>query len=228
NCIDLSSSDIESSVTLLKQACLDSGFFYVINHGIEEAFMEDVFYQSKRFFSLSTDEKMKLLKNEKHRGYTPIFDETLDREHQINGDYKEGYYIGIEVSESDPDAKHAFYGPNRWPSSDILPGWRETMERYHREALSVARAVSRLMALALGLNAEFFDQPQILAKPIALLRLLHYEGRVSEPDKGIYGAGAHSDYGLITLLATDNVPGLQICRNKEAFPQKWEDVPPLK
>lgn len=35
-------------------------------------------------------------------------------------------------------------------------------------------------------------------------------GRVSDPSKGIYGAGAHSDYGLITLLATDDVLGLQV------------------
>jgi isopenicillin N synthase-like dioxygenase len=35
-------------------------------------------------------------------------------------------------------------------------------------------------------------------------------GQVSNPSKGVYGAGAHSDYGLITLLATDDVVGLQV------------------
>ncbi|KAK8939541.1 hypothetical protein KSP40_PGU009937 [Platanthera guangdongensis] len=51
---------------------------------------------------------------------------------------------------------------------------------------------------------------------------------------GIYGCGAHSDYGLITLLATDDVVGLQvtweivICKDKDARPQIWEFVPPLK
>ncbi|GMP84830.1 hypothetical protein CsSME_00038202 [Camellia sinensis var. sinensis] len=68
----------------------------------------------------------------------------------------------------------------------------------------------------------------MLGKPIANLRLLHYEGRVSDPMKGIYGAGAHSDFGLITLLATDDVYGLQICKDKDAKPQKWEFVAPLK
>lgn len=34
----------------------------------------------------------------------------------ILGDYKEGYYVGIELSEDHPDAQKPFYGPNRWPS----------------------------------------------------------------------------------------------------------------
>ncbi|XP_039166149.1 1-aminocyclopropane-1-carboxylate oxidase-like isoform X3 [Eucalyptus grandis] len=170
NLIDLSSSDIRRSVSLLKQACLDSGFFYVINHGVSQELMEEVFVQSRRFFGLPLSEKMKLLRNEKHRGYTPLFDQVLDPANQINGDYKEGYYIGVEVPEDDPRAQKPHFGPNLWPS----------------------------------------------------------EGLVSDPFKGIYGAGAHSDFGFITLLATDDVPGLQICKNKDAKPLKWEYVQPMR
>ncbi|CAL5360500.1 unnamed protein product [Camellia sinensis] len=212
NCIDLSSPDILNSVSLLKQACLDSGFFYVINHGISQEFMDEVFYQSKSFFDLPVSEKMKVLRNKKHRGYTPPFDEHLDPVNQIHGDYKEGYYIGIEVPENDPDIGKLFYGPNVWPPSES----------------EVARAISRIIALALNLEVDFFDRQEMLGKPIANLRLLHYEGRVSNPMKGTYGAGAHSDFGLITLLATDDVFGLQICKDKDAKPQKWEFVAPLK
>ncbi|KAG8367345.1 hypothetical protein BUALT_Bualt16G0062500 [Buddleja alternifolia] len=209
-------------------ACLDSGFFYVTNHGIDEEFMDEVFSQSKRFFSLPMVEKMKLLRNEKNRGYTPVLDEHLDPVNQIHGDYKEGYYIGTEVSEDDPDALKPFSGPNIWPSADMLPTWRETMVRYHQAALEVARAVSRLIALALDLKLDFFDQPERLGRPLAILRLLHYEDRTSEPAKGIFGAGAHSDFGLITLLATDDNYGLQICKDRDAKPEIWEYVPPLK
>ncbi|GMP84828.1 hypothetical protein CsSME_00038200 [Camellia sinensis var. sinensis] len=190
--------------------------------------MDEVFNQSKSFFDLPVSEKMKVLRNKKHRGYTPLFNELLDPVNQIHGDYKEGYYIGIEVPENDPDIEKPLYGPNVWPPSDILPGWRETMEKYHREALEVAKAISRIIALALNLEVDFFDRQEMLGKPIANLRLLHYEGRVSDPMKGIYGAGAHSDFGLITLLATDDVFGLQICKDKDAKPQKWEFVAPLK
>lgn len=110
----------------------------------------------------------------------------------------------------------------------------------------MARAVARIIALALDLDGDFFDKPYMLGEPIATLRLLHYQGvektrgycicmllwsscqrkynaiygmmvafvwslgTMSNPSKGIYGAGAHSDYGLITLLATDDVVGLQV------------------
>ncbi|GKV06699.1 hypothetical protein SLEP1_g18555 [Rubroshorea leprosula] len=242
NCIDLSNPDIQQTVSSLKQACLDCGFFYVVNHGISQEFMDEVFAQSKRFFQLPLNAKMKLLRNEKHRGYTPILDELLDPENQKHGDYKEGYYIGVEVPEDDPDAEKPFYGPNVWPSEgsfvtfllqqimllDILPGWRQTMGKFHHEALEVAKSVARIIALALDLNADFFDKPEMLGKPIATLRLLHYGGQISDPSNGLYGAGAHSDYGLITLLTTDDVMGLQICKDKDAKPQIWEFVAPLK
>ncbi|XP_076951045.1 azadirone synthase LFS-like isoform X2 [Bidens hawaiensis] len=228
NSIDLSSPDITTSVSLLKQACMDSGFFYVTNHGISQELMDQVFAQSKNFFDLPLDEKMKLLRNEKHRGYTPVFDELLDPVKQLHGDHKEGFYIGVEVPEDDSKAQRTFFGPNLWPNRDILPGWRQTMEKYHQQALEVVRKTARLIALALDLDANFFERPEILGDPIAILRLLHYGGQISNPAKGIYGAGAHSDYGLITLLATDSVSGLQICKDKDAKPQVWEYVEPVK
>lgn len=57
----------------------------MINHGISQEFMDEVFAMSKRFFELPLNEKMKLLRNEKHRGYTPLLDETLDPDNQVNG-----------------------------------------------------------------------------------------------------------------------------------------------
>ncbi|KAM0944693.1 putative aminocyclopropanecarboxylate oxidase [Dioscorea sansibarensis] len=235
NCISLSDPDVDKCVALLKQAlvtvnvaCLDSGFFYIIDHGIPQDFMDEVFSQSKKFFHLPMDERMKLLRNEKNRGYTPILDEILDRDNQVDGDYKEGYYIGVEVPAGNPQAEKPFYGPNLWPPEGLLPGWRSTMEKYHKEALRVARAVARIIALALDLDGDFFDKPEMLGEPIATLRLLHYQGTMSNPSRGIYGAGAHSDYGLITLLATDDVVGLQICKDKDAQPQIWEYIEPVK
>ncbi|XP_028548240.1 2-oxoglutarate-Fe(II) type oxidoreductase hxnY-like isoform X2 [Dendrobium catenatum] len=181
--------------------------------------MNEVFFQSTKFFALPLHKKMELFRNEKLRGYTPTLDQTLDPENQVQG---------VEVPEDDPDAKKPFYGPNQWPSEDILPGWRQVMEQYHNEALRVSREIAKIIALTLDLDAGFFDKPEMLGEPLATLKLLHYEDKISDPARGIYGCGAHSDFGLINLLATDDVAGLQICKNKDARPRIWEDVAPLK
>uniref|UniRef100_A0A803PMM0 Fe2OG dioxygenase domain-containing protein n=1 Tax=Cannabis sativa TaxID=3483 RepID=A0A803PMM0_CANSA len=82
----------------------------------------------------------------------------------------------------------------------------------------------RLIALALKLEETFFERMGGLDKPTAYLRLLRYPGELGSADEDVCGASAHSDYGMITLLATDGVQGLQICREKFKQPQVWEDV----
>lgn len=58
---------------------------------------------------------MKVLRNDHNRGYTPLLDEILDPQNQLHGDFKEGYYIGVEANDS-LDHK-PFHGPNLWPAS---------------------------------------------------------------------------------------------------------------
>lgn len=64
---------------------MDSGFFYVINHGISKEFMDKVFAQSKKFFELPFDEKMKLWV-ERNRGYKqPLKNQFFDQETNQQG-----------------------------------------------------------------------------------------------------------------------------------------------
>lgn len=50
------------------------------------------------------------------------------------------------------------------------------ISRFVLSSREVGKAVGKIIALALGLDANFFDQPQMLGESIATLRLLHYEG----------------------------------------------------
>ncbi|XP_006418892.2 sexual differentiation process protein isp7 [Eutrema salsugineum] len=221
-CIDLANSDLHQSAALLKQACMDCGYFYVINHGVSEDLKHEAFHQSKKFFALPLEDKMKVLSNEMHRGYSPAFEQN-----QIHGDHnKESFFMGTESTKDDSHGDNPFYRPNTWPDSDVLPGWRTTMENYHQEALRVCMVIARILALALDLDADYFDTLERLGNPIAYMRLLHYEG-ISDPSRGIYGCGAHTDHGMMTLIATDGVMGLQICKDKDVKPQKWEYVPSI-
>lgn len=64
---------------------MEYGFFYLINHGIEDTLIWEVFRESKKFFALPPEEKMKLEHNDAHRGYTPIYAETLDPSSEFKG-----------------------------------------------------------------------------------------------------------------------------------------------
>ncbi|KAK9927614.1 hypothetical protein M0R45_024790 [Rubus argutus] len=215
--IDLSASDCISSANSIRQACIECGFFYLVNHGVEQELLAQVFHESRNFFSLPLEDKSQLTRKH-YRGYTALFVEKLDPDSSSTGDSKESYYIGSfeDVTQSNL---------NQWPSEDILPSWRPTMESYYRKVLSAGKRLISLIALALNLDEDFFEKVGALRNPTALLRLLHYPGQLGSSDQEIYGASAHSDYGMVTLLASNGVPGLQVCREKSKQPRVWEDVP---
>ncbi|KAE8699263.1 1-aminocyclopropane-1-carboxylate oxidase-like isoform X2 [Hibiscus syriacus] len=216
-----------------EQACVDQGFFYLVNHGVDEELVKEVFEQSTKFFSLPIEGKMKLGKTN-HRGYTELYAEKLDTSSlSTKGDSKESFYIG-------PLADNL----NQWPLEEDLPSWRSTMETYHKKLLttsahrtlfywSVVTKLLSLIALSLKQEEDFFEKVGALNEPLAFIRLLHYPGMLElfgdldSSYEETYGASAHSDYGTVTLLVTDGVPGLQICREKSVKPQVWEDVPSL-
>ncbi|EOY24271.1 2-oxoglutarate and Fe(II)-dependent oxygenase superfamily protein isoform 2 [Theobroma cacao] len=197
------------------KACMDHGFFYLVNHEVEEELLKEVFEQSSKFFSLPVEEKMKLAKKN-HRGYTAPYAEKLDTSLNTKGDSKESFYIG-------PLADNL----NQWPLEEDLPSWRSTMETYHKKVLCAGTRLISLIALALKLDEDFFEKVGALNEPLAFSRMLHYPGDLDSSSEEIYGASAHSDYGMITLLVTDGVPGLQVCREKSKKPQVWEDVPSM-
>ncbi|XP_059440975.1 2-oxoglutarate-Fe(II) type oxidoreductase hxnY-like isoform X2 [Corylus avellana] len=215
--IDLSSPDPVSTANSIRQACTEYGFFYLVNPGVEQELVERVFAESSNFFSLPSEEKMKLARKE-HRGYTPLYAENLDPTSTSKGDSKESFYIGpLEDITTVVDL-------NQWPSEEVLTSWRHTMESFYRKVLSAGKKLLSLLALALNEDEDFFEKVGALDKPSAFLRLLHYPGELGSSDEEIYGASAHSDYGMVTLLATDGVQGLQVCRDKFKHPQLWEDV----
>ncbi|XP_022562127.1 2-oxoglutarate-Fe(II) type oxidoreductase hxnY isoform X3 [Brassica napus] len=215
--VDISSPDKITTARLIRRACVEHGFFYVKNHGIPEELMEGVFRESKRFFNLQLEDKMDSL----HRdflGYTPLYAEKLDTSLTTIGDSKESFFLG-----SSEGVRGQRY-PNQWPSENLLPSWRQTMECYYKNVIKLLG----LVALALDLDEDFFIKIGALNDPAAVVRLIRYPGEVNSSDVETYGASAHSDYVTVTILLTDEVPGLQVCRDKSKQPRIWEDVPRLR
>jgi len=201
----------------LGHACRGIGFFYVANHGIPATSREATFAAAHTFFGwpLETKEEF-LFKGD--RGFVAVEKEALD-ERAGHSDYKEALGIGLDLAADDPEvlAGKPFRGVNMWPT---VPGWRETVLDYYDRCLALGRLIHRGFALDLDLQENFFEDK--LDAPLATLRMLHYPlqpaGRPRTPDSG---AGEHTDYGNLTVLATDGVAGLQVrTRNGD-----WVDAP---
>ena len=130
---------------------------------------------------------------------------------------KEAFNVGLEIAPDDPDLLSAqpFRSLNAWPS---LPGFRETLLAYYDACAGLGARLHRAFACDLGLEPDYFDDK--FDRPMATLRLLHYPAlpRGSEPRTG---AGAHTDYGNLTLLATDDVGGLEV----HARDGQWIEAP---
>ena len=227
--VRLDDADRERAVESLNDACVNYGFFYLDGHGIDTEFLTLVMQQSKAFFDLPLSSKLLIKDTVLNRGYTAFEEETLDPTVQTRGDTKEGFYIGKHVAEDSPEYNPAkLKGPQPWPSPETCSDdedfdctlFKETMERYFREAENVAFRLVQLLALSIGVDKHYFDEA--FDDPMAVIRLLHYSKEQSVPDKGVYACGAHSDYGMITLLLTDENPGLQIYTKNG----KWINVPP--
>ncbi|KHG03509.1 1-aminocyclopropane-1-carboxylate oxidase [Gossypium arboreum] len=222
--VDLSSPDRFSTANSIRQACIDHGFFYLVNHGVDEELVNKVFEQISKFFSLPIEEKMKvIIKN--YNGYSPLFAGKLDTTLSTKGDSKEGFYVSQLAGDL-----------NQWPL----------------EGMSAGTKLLSLIALSLKLDEDFFEKVGAFNEPLASLGLLHYPELAAcmHAAAPMLAAIASSLFSYIVtmgrwilpmrkymvrlliqilecsiLLVTNGVPGLQICREKSEQPQVWEDVP---
>jgi isopenicillin N synthase-like dioxygenase len=206
------------------EACRNIGFFYLTGHGIARAATENVFAEAKRFFDLPVEKKKEIAieKSPCHRGWFSLGGENLDPKQQVEaGDFKEGIKIGRDLPLDHPLVKAGtpLHGPDQWPTG--LPGWHETMQSYYDALVTLGREVMHAFALALELPENHFDR--WLTGPMATLGPLHYPPQKGQITAARIGAGAHTDFGCLTILAQDSVGGLQV-RNSAG---QWIDAPYL-
>jgi isopenicillin N synthase-like dioxygenase len=199
-------------------ACREIGFFYIIGHGIEPAMVAEVFSTAARFFTAPAAVKEAVAYSGPggNRGYIRLGGETLDPGKPP--DVKEAFNVGLELAADDPDllAGKPFRARNLWPD---MPGFRATMLDYFDRMWRLGRDLHRAFAFDLGFEPSFFEDK--FRKPMAILRLLHYPPLDRPPDADQLGAGVHTDYGNVTLLATDTVGGLMV-RDRAG---RWLDAP---
>lgn len=193
----------------------DVGFAYLTGHGVSAETVSTTFEASRLLFASSPEEldDIHFRHAGRYRGYVPP-------------DGRRGKGRGYELFDCAMTPGGEYRGPgaayrdapNLWPAA--LPDFRPALENYQQHMRVVAERVLSLIAEGLGLSPSFFAERSRLSH--GQLRLLHY---LCRPDArpGAVSAGQHVDYEAVTLLAQDDVGGLQI----RAPGGGWCDVPPV-
>jgi isopenicillin N synthase-like dioxygenase len=214
----------------ISHACRDIGFLVVSGHGVPEGLVRRTHDVSKAFFELPHAEKMKIERPtpDQARGYSAVGGEGLSYslDEPTPPDIKESLSVGpIDVVSVDPYFTGAnawpHFAPNLWPAkpAELKPIWTE----YFRALDSLSTDLMRLFALALNLDEHYFDRA--IDKGISVMRVLRYPKQTSEPLAGQLRAGAHSDYGSLTILRKElSDRSLQV-KNKAA---QWVEVPVIE
>jgi isopenicillin N synthase-like dioxygenase len=164
---------------------------------------------ARDFFALPIDAKMgiAMAKSNCHRGYDPMNSQVLDAD--TPADLKEGFQFARELAPDHPRvvAEVPNHGPNQWP--DGLPAFHDQMLDYQSRMIELGRHLMRCLALSLELPENFFDAG--VADPMCTVRLLHYPPHPADAHANQLGAGAHTDWGAITMLLQDGQGGLEVC-----------------
>jgi isopenicillin N synthase-like dioxygenase len=201
-------------------ACRESGFFYVINHGVDESLCRRLEAVSREFFAQSEPRKMEIAMSRggrAWRGYFPVGRELTSGK----PDRKEGLYFGAELPLDHPAvrARTALHGPNLFPE---IAGFRETVLRYLDSLTALGHALMSGISLSLGLDEHYFQQ-RYYRDPLVLFRIFNYpHSSAVRGQETTWGVGEHTDYGLLTILRQDDTGGLQVKSRS-----RWIDAPPI-
>lgn len=203
-------------------ACRDSGFLLVSGHGVPLETCDAVLDAFGAFFDRPLPEKRRYVVTDEsaNRGYSELGKEALgySRGEETPPDLFEAFNVGRDDASGQAyDKYRAFYAPNVWPAEP--PHLHDAWAAYERAVRPVADALLQAMALALDLPHSWFTER--LERAILTTRAINYERHAGAPDPlpEQVRMGAHTDYGVLTILLADDVPGLQVFREG-----RWYDV----
>jgi isopenicillin N synthase-like dioxygenase len=204
----------------LDDVCRHVGFFQVVGHGVPEVVADRAWQATIDFFDLPLADRLstKATVAGYPYGYIPFSGESLGKSlgGESKPDLKEAYSIGpVDAPTwtiSGADEGWAWQ-PNLWPAA--LPEFCEAWTDYFRVQLDLGTRLMRLFAVGLGLRSDYFDAS--IDRSPSSLRAIRYPARELAPEVGQLRAGAHTDYGTLTILKQDRVGGLQVLTHDDEW-----------
>jgi isopenicillin N synthase-like dioxygenase len=198
-------------------ACRESGFFYVVGHGVDETLQARLETLSREFFLKPIEEKWRIrmaLAGRAWRGYFRVGDELTSG----RPDQKEGIYFGEELPIDHPlvVAGTPLHGPNLFPAEPR--GLRACVLDYAAALTTLGHRLMAAIALSLALDEHYFAE-RCTGQPLTLFRIFNYP---APRDPHAWGVGEHTDYGLLTILKQDDAGGLEVKSQAQ-----WVPAPPV-
>ncbi|MGF1599880.1 MAG: isopenicillin N synthase family dioxygenase [Acidimicrobiales bacterium] len=190
----------------VRSHCHEVGFLVLVDHGIETAFVDDVFAMMRRLFALPEADKLLIDKRRSphFRGW-----EATGSEYTNNRpDFREQVDLWSEHPARAPGADPAYLhllGPNQWFPEVVLPGYRQLLIDWFERMGDLARTLMQVFSVGLGLEPDHIDG-RFGDEQMSLTKLIHYP----PTPPGQAGVNAHHDAGFLTILAPGETPGLQV------------------
>lgn len=219
------SLDSPSAARDLDEAASTIGFFQIADHRVPADIIDAMRSTTDAFFAQPLEEKRKWASPSPdiNRGYAAKGTEALSYSIGVDSppDLFEAFNLGPDdVDPASPLATTPFFAANIWPDHPAI--LRPALVAYFAEVRGLAHRLTALFAKALHLSPNYFES--FTTHSTDTLRVNHYERHSDEdtPISGQLGMGAHTDYGIVTVLYADQVPGLQLFSAQNM----WVDVQP--
>lgn len=190
----------------MREAATRTGFATVHNTALGPDRVRAVIETYRAFFHLPTSRKdrINMARTGANRGWGAPGSEQVDPD--ASPDFKQYFDCGLTLPKGHALGDLAVYAPNLWPRTP--PEFQARVSAYYDAALGVAMDVLRGLAQSLGRPRDSFDGA--FETPMALLRGNFYPTRPANAGEKEFGIATHTDYGCLTLLATDGAPGLEV------------------
>jgi len=211
----------KGAASQIDEACREVGFFAITGHGVPQGVIDAAWSVSTRFFDRPLQEKLSVRGRVDYPyGYTQMSSESLAASggEEAATDLNESFSLSPPPRPEVADLGGFVLDHRVWPNrpEEFEEAWTE----YYHHMERLAARLMRLCAAALGISESFFDDK--IDRHLSALRALNYPAQATPPPPGQIRAGAHTDYGTITILLPGQATGgLQVLANDGS----WLAVP---
>jgi len=219
-----SQTDKNAIAELVDKTNREIGFLVITGHDFDLDLLARWFSVSKDFFEGPAELKGSVLAAPgTQQGYHRLASSGLAAKEGESAppDLREYFMIGqtdLSAPVFNSDQARRFHRDNIWPTTPT--DFQRVGIQYYNAMEALSRKLMSIFAVALDLEQDWFDDK--IDHHFSIVSSIYYPAQPTPPLPGQLRAGAHTDYGSLTILAPTDAPGgLQV----RTLAGDWVDVP---